>query len=114
MGISICALSIVSASEIAKVMPEFTYQWAEDNPSTFKAMLWELGMDVNMPYECQENIQHRNRFEEVVQCDRWVGNERIDADWVQSGLASYEAISKASGNRILTDIFRMKGLVEID
>jgi phosphoribosylpyrophosphate synthetase len=33
------ALKIISASEIAAVMPEFTYDWADNNPRVFQDTL---------------------------------------------------------------------------
>ena len=65
-----------------------------------------------MLFEIQPNIQHRNRFNEVVICDRFVGNERIDPNWINSGYASKEAKDKASSNKILDDIYRSKLLTE--
>ena len=57
-------------------------------------------------------MTHRNRFGNVITCPRYVGNERVDAQWVDSGYASYEAIAKSADNKILTDLFRMRGMVE--
>jgi len=47
-----------------------------------------------------------------VTCDRFVGNERTDKEWIESGYASREAKDKSSGSKLLTDIYRQKGMVE--
>ena len=41
-----------------------------------------------------------------------VGNERLDDEWLKSGYASEEAIARKLDNKLLNDIFRMKGLTE--
>jgi hypothetical protein len=109
---SIIALCVISASEIAEIVKDFTYEWVEKYPEEFKQILFQAGMDIRQPIELQENILHRNRMNKTVQCDRWVGNERTDREWVYSGYASKESRDKASGSRLLADIYRMKGLVE--
>ena len=109
---SIIALCVISASEIAEIVKDFTYEWVEKYPEEFKQILFQAGMDIRQPIELQENILHRNRMNKTVQCDRWVGNERTDNEWVYSGCASKEARDKASGSRLLADIYRMKGFVE--
>lgn len=108
----ITALSIVSVSELYKVRPDITYEWIEKNNHLFLDMLHELGMNTKQPIEKQENIPHKNRFNAVVQCDRYVGNERFDIDWVTSGYASQAAIDKSKGSTMLTDLYRLKGEVE--
>jgi hypothetical protein len=47
---------------------------------------------------------------QVVTCDRWLGEERQDSDWINSGYASREARDKYSGNRILEDLYRSRNL----
>ena len=109
---AIVADIIISESEIAKVMPEYSYQLEEKEPKKFKEIMYSLGMDVNQIYLRQDAIQHRNRFNEVVVCSRWVGRERIDSDWLTSGYASKQAIDKASGSKILESMYREKCLTE--
>ena len=109
---AIVADIIISESEIAKVMPEYSYQLEEKEPKKFKEIMYSLGMDVNQIYLRQDAIQHRNRFNEVVVCSRWVGRERIDNDWLSSGYASKQAIDKASGSKILESLYREKCLTE--
>lgn len=109
---SIIALCIVSASEIAVVKPDFSYQWADKNKKEFDEMLYQLGMDMQAPIERQETIQHKNRLGKVVICDRYVGYERTDSEWINSGYASTEAKDKATGNRLLEDIYKMRGMTE--
>ena len=109
---NIAALCIVSVSELAKVKPEITYDWIEENRDEFLDILYSIGMNTKQPIERQENLHHRNRFNELVVCDRYVGNERIDPDWVKSGYASQEAKDKSLNNKMLTDLYRLRGNCE--
>lgn len=110
--LKIAAISYVSLSEIQTVANWVTEEFIEENPDIFKKMLFDLGMDVyNYPWEVQ-NVTHRNRFGNIITCPRYVGNERVDHGWVSSGHASYEAVAKSADNKILTDLFRMRGMVE--
>lgn len=110
--LEIIALSYISFSEIQKVDKSITPEWAESNIERFHSILHNLGMDMEIPYDWQRNIQHRNRFNEIVTCDRIVGNSRTDKEWVESGYASLEAIDKSKKSKLLTDLYRMKGLVQ--
>lgn len=109
---AIVADIIISESEIAKVMPEYSYLMEEQEPEKFKALMHSLGMDINEFYIRQDAIQHRNRFNEVVVCSRWVGRSRLDEEWLKSGYASKEAIDKASGSKMLESLYREKCLTE--
>jgi hypothetical protein len=108
---SIVALCIISESEIIKVMPDYNCEF-ENNETKFKLFLYSLGMDITRPYQRQDAIQHRNRFNEIVVCSRWVGEERVDEAWIYSGYASREAIDKASGSKILEDLYRSRYMTE--
>ena len=112
--LNIVALRYISLSEINKVQPEVNRKWIENNPEEFNKILFELGVDVSVPYEYQDHLQHRNFFNEVVVCDRVVGNERQDLEWLESGFASIEAKDKSKGLRLLVDLYRLRGLVEVD
>lgn len=104
---AIVALCIISESEIVKVMPNYSSEF-EYRDEEFKDFLYSLGMDVNKPYQRQDALQHRNRFNEIVVCSRWVGNSRLDEKWLNSGYASREAIDKASGSKLTEDIYRAR------
>jgi hypothetical protein len=106
----IIAICIVSAMDIAQVKPDFTYKWSEDNKEEFNNLLWQFGMDTIGFIEKQESVTHRTRLNRTVTCDRWVGNERFDKEWVESGYASRESRDKASGSSLLNDLYRAKGL----
>jgi hypothetical protein len=69
-------------------------------------------MDIDKPVLRQDGLQHRNRLNEVVVCSRWVGEERLDEAWLYSGYASREAIDKASGSKILEDLYRSRYLTQ--
>lgn len=108
----IVALTYISMSELVKVKPDITSAWVNENYEEFLTMLYSLGLDTNIPFEIQGNIRHRNRFGEVVTCDRYVGNERLDRQWLCSGYASVEAADKSKNNHLLTDLYRMRGMTE--
>lgn len=108
----IIALSIVSMSELAFIKPDITYQWVDENRNDFLDMLYSMGMDVKQTIEQQDDLQHRNRMGQIVICTRWVGYERTDKAWIDSGYASREARDKASGSKLIEDIYRTRGLVE--
>ena len=74
-------------------------------------VLYGVGLNTELPYEVQM-LTHRNRFGNVITCSRYVGNERLDDEWLKSGYASEEAIARKLDNKLLNDIFRMKGLTE--
>jgi hypothetical protein len=101
------ALCIISESEIVKVMPNYSSEF-EDRDEEFKDFLYSLGMNVDRPYQRQDGLQHRNRFNEVVVCSRWVGEERLDEAWIKNGYASRQAIDKASGSKLTEDIYRAR------
>jgi hypothetical protein len=105
----IVACCIVSESEIAMIMPEYTSSYETEHPEGFKDVLFKFGMDVTQEYKRQDALQHRNKVNQVVTCSRWVGSERIDLDWINSGYASKEAIDKYSGSKILEDLYRERG-----
>lgn len=98
------AAIVLSESELAKVIPDWTMDIVNNNPNEFRKILWDLGGDIHKPWEIQENIIHRNRIKEVVQCNRWILSERLDRDWINSGFASREAKNLASGSRMVQDL----------
>lgn len=106
----IIALKYVSAVDIAKVFPSFTYDYIKTNPKEFRDILYQFGMDINSMYEIQEDKQHKTIEGKLVQSDRYVGSERTDIEWISSGYASREAKDRASGSKLLEDLYRMKGL----
>lgn len=108
---AIVALCIISESEIAKLNPEMVPEF-NNNETKLKLFLYTCGIDISKPILKQEMITHRNRFNEIVMCNRWVGEERIDDEWINSGYASKEAKDKASGSKILEDLYRAKYLTE--
>lgn len=109
---NIVALVYISLSEIQRVYPTITDQWVDENPEKFKSLLFSLGVNVSEPVDIQKEIQHRNRFGDVVTSTRYVGNERIDHEWVTSGHASQSAIDKSKNNRFVLDLYKSKGEVE--
>jgi hypothetical protein len=104
---AIVALCVISESEIVTVMPNYSAEF-ENEEIKFKSFLYSLGMDISKPFERQDGLQHRNRFNEVVICSRWVGSERVDEAWIYSGYASKAAIDKASGSKLTEDVYRSR------
>lgn len=110
MKSSIIALSIISAMDIAEVKKDYTYKWKDENPHEFLEILWLFGMDTSSMYETQADVTHKTKLGRLVTCDRYVGSERTDKEWIESGYASREAKDKFSGSRLLDDLYRQKGL----
>lgn len=109
---TIIANAIVSSFDLLKAFPAFSHEWASENPREFHELLWQFGLNAALGVEVQENVPHRCLQGVVVECHRYVGKERIDKEWLESGFASYEAKQKASNSQLLTDLYRAKGLVE--
>jgi hypothetical protein len=104
---AIVALCVISESEISRVMPNYSAEF-ENEEIKFKSFLYNLGMDINKPFQRQDGLQHRNRLNEVVVCSRWVGEERLDEAWIYSSYASKSAIDKASGSKLTEDLYRAR------
>lgn len=104
----ILALVYISSSEINKITPNWDENFCTEHHVLFTKMLHELGMDTSKPIEQQENLQHRNRFDEVVICTRWVGHERSDVEWIKSGHASQEALDRNKNSRLLDSSYRSR------
>ena len=109
--IQIAAVCIISLSEIQTVKPEINEEYIKNNKDAFDELLYSLGMDIRYPYETQD-LQHRNRFGNIISCMRFVGNERFDVSWCNSGHASCAAIDKSKNNSLLIDCYRLRGEVE--
>lgn len=107
----IAALMYISMSELAIAKPDITYQWIEENNHEFLDMLESLGMNTRVPIDRQVDVIHKNKVGKTVRCDRWVGNEKTNREWVTSGYASQAAIDKSKNNKILVDLYRQKGEV---
>ena len=108
---SIIALVYISQSELWTVNPLYTEEWVRNNPQQLEPVLYDLGLDVNQPYETQFNT-HRNRFGNINSCTRFVGNERLDQDWIDSEYSSQEAQDKASGSNLVKDLYSLRGMTE--
>lgn len=108
---SIIALVYISQSELWTVNPQYNELWIAENDKELQGVLYGLGLDVNQPYETQFNT-HRNRFGNLNTCTRWVGNSRLDQEWIESGYASDEAIDKQQGNSLVKDLYSLRGMTE--
>jgi hypothetical protein len=108
---SIIALVYISLSELQTIDRKYTEEWVDNSEQELKQVLYGLGMEVSQNYERQV-VEHRNRFGNLITGSRFVGNSRTDPEWINSGYASEEAIAKASGSRLVFDLYRMRGLTE--
>ena len=108
---SIIALVYISQSELWTVNQMYTEEWVQNNPEQLEQVLYDLGLNVNEPYEVQSNT-HRNRFGNIVTCTRWVGNELLTDKWINSGYASDAAKDKASGSNLVKDLYSLRGMTE--
>jgi hypothetical protein len=108
----IVAQVIISESELSKVIPDYSRKLEEEKPDWFRELLYNLGIDTSKAYIRQDGLLHRNRFGEVVLCSRWVGEERLDKEWLYSGHASQAAKDKATNSRLLESMYRQRGLTE--
>lgn len=106
----IVAYVYISESEVAKVVPTYTAEWEEQNLEKLEEILYSFGLNVKQPYRRYDGIPHRNKFNEVVVCSRWVGNERADDEWLNSGFASREAIDRSKNNKLLDNLYAQRGL----
>lgn len=112
VALNIAAFEAISLSELETVMPWINKEWIDENPDTFKQMLYDCGLDVfNFPLDEQLNT-HRNRFNNIITTWRWVCMSRTDRDWCESGYASQASKDRATGNRLLVDCYRLRGEVE--
>lgn len=107
----IAALLYVSLSELQTANPDLTEEWSNSKPKELETVLHGMGMNIKTAVEKQE-VTHRNRFGNIITCPRWVGNERVDKEWLESGYASQEAKDKSLNNSMLTDLYRLRGCVE--
>ena len=108
---SIIALVYISLSELQTIEPRYNEQWVDSSEQELLGVLKGLGLDVNQPWE-RQIVEHRNRFGNLITGSRWVGNERIDKEWIESGYSSQSAIDKSKNNRMLNDLYRMRGMTE--
>jgi hypothetical protein len=109
----IVASVTVSLSEILRVQPYFTLKSTRNSKgeysSEFLELLYGLGADVQESIREDLSSTHRNRFNEVVTCPKWLCEERLDSLWINSGYASRAAVDKASGSLLVEASYRMRG-----
>jgi hypothetical protein len=108
---SIIALVYISLSELQTIDRKYSEEWVDNSEQELKQVLYGLGMEVSQNYERQV-VEHRNRFGNLITGSRFVGNSRIDPEWINSGYASQEAIDKSLNNKMVTDLYRMRGMTE--
>lgn len=109
----IVASITVSMSELLRVQPYFTLKSTRNSKgeysSEFLELLYGLGADVQESIREDLSSTHRNRFNNVVTCPKWLCEERLDSLWINSGYASRAAMDKASGSLMVEAVYRMRG-----
>ncbi len=108
---SIIALVYISLSELQTIDRKYTLEWVNNSEKELPDILYGLGMDITKSVE-QQVVEHRNRFGNLITCPRWVGCERVDNEWIESKYSSQEARDKASGSKLILDLYRMRGMTE--
>lgn len=88
---SIRPVKAVSVDDIKSIIPDFEVKWLEAHKNDARVLLWNLGIDDEFGIEIQEGLTHRSVLCGVVTCDRILGVERIDRQWLTGGGASLEA-----------------------
>lgn len=73
------------------LIEKFQEAFGKDDKKTIERILRDNGMDVTEPYSL-EYSRHRNLRGNIVSCERYVGEERNDKEWLDSGAASWECI----------------------
>jgi hypothetical protein len=109
----IVASVVISLSELIKVYPEFKVKDIKTPyghySKEFLELLQGLGMDTKETIREDFNTTHRNRFNEVVTCPKWSGEELQTPEWINSGYASRAAVDKASGSLLVEASYRQRG-----
>lgn len=60
------------------------YEKYANEKNGLEALLYSMGMDVKLPYECMV-VQHRSPMTgAIVTCERFSGTERSDSIWKQN------------------------------
>lgn len=110
---NIAAWKIISESEIVLAFSNYDVSWWDESNPKRKILLklfYQLGIDTDYPIKLQGVTRHRNQLNKVVTCRRYLGEERQDKEWLNSGYASKEAKDKARKSRITDEIYWTKGL----
>lgn len=84
-------LKVISESELKRKFENWDTEKVLSNPILFNQVLWYMGLDTRHAVETQEGLTHRNKYDEVVNCIRWVGVERTDRDWLNNPHSSLGA-----------------------
>lgn len=75
-----------------ELLSEWRANIPEEKPQLFARMLFLLGADPNQKWD-ESFCKHRTRVTgEIVEARRFAFKERTDREWLNSGLASNEAI----------------------
>lgn len=89
----------------------FARAYGEDDKEAIEEILWTNGLDTNDMYTEEEAKAHRaltSPNNEPVVCNRYVGGERTDLQWISSPHASLEAKIASSGDlSLMTDLKNM-------
>lgn len=84
----------------------FKEAFAAADVDAIKAHLFTNGLDVDKEYELVR-VTHRNLRNQVVNGERFEGQERLDEAWLKSGYASLEARIEATEDASLRHTLRV-------
>lgn len=68
----------------------FKEAWGTENQESINKILFENGMDTTQDVEIRF-CKHRNLQNQIVDCERYEGEERVDRSWLSTGVASLNA-----------------------
>lgn len=99
---------IIAVKDIQHVIPHFELSLLETHKSDARALLRNLGVDVEHGVEVQKGLTMRTKFCGVTETDRIVGYERTDISWRQSGNASQECLEYTPDISLKKELNKMK------
>lgn len=86
-----------------------TFEWYDGSVTVRNNLLYKLGVDTSLPIEVLK-CHHRNLQGKAVECNLFMGFERLDSEWVKSGHASTEAFLAAGNDpTIAKEVATMNG-----
>lgn len=101
---------VLCVADLRKLIPHFEKEMLDDkkHKSDMRALLHNLGFDIDYGIEYQEGMLSRTKFWGVVLTDRIVGTERVDVLWRLSGNSSHEAREYSEDKTLQQELSKMK------
>lgn len=106
---------VLCVEDLKKLVPHFKKEFLETHKGDMRALLHNLGFDMNYGVEYQElEAMSRTKTCGVVKTDRIVGIERTCQAWLTSSNASHEARIYSEDKSLVKEIRGMtKGSKEV-